>query len=172
GNPAPGDDVLQRRRITYMRLQQFRADLISDIGHVSIRLQLCNLKDQLAGERIAVGVQSGRRQGDQSIPGLDALPGKKFFALDDANDETSEIVFARRIKSRHLRRLAADEGTAGFTAGTAHPFDKLFDDLGLEFAHRKIVEEKQRLGALDENVVYAVIYKVGADGGVHAHGLG
>ena len=172
GNPTARDDVFQRGRVAEMGFQQLRADFISDFGDVGIRLQLSNFKDKFAGERIAVGVQAGRREREQSVSGLDALAGQKIFALDGANDKAREIVFAGRIEAGHLRGFAADEGAAGFAAGEAHAFDELLDNLRIELAHREVVEEKERLRALDENVIDAVIHEVAADGGMNSHGHG
>src|SRR5947208_971498 len=66
----------------------------------------------------------------------------------------------------------ASAQTQPFATVTAPAFDKLPEHLRLKLAHREIVEEKQRLGALHEDVVDAVIDEVAADGGVHAHGHG
>src|SRR5258708_356579 len=155
-----------------MRLQQLRADFISDFGDVGIRPELGNFKNQFAGKRIAVGVQASGRQRNQSVARLDALAGQKFLAFDCADDEAGEIILTGRIKAGHPRGLTADEGAAGLAARAAHAYDKLLDDVGIEFPHREVVEEKQRLRALDENVVDAVIDKVAADGGMDFHGHG
>src|SRR5713226_2083427 len=155
-----------------MRLQQLRADFISNLGDVSIGLQPGNFKDEFAREGIAVGVQPGGGQRDQSVPGLDAFAGKKFFAFDSADDKACKIILAGRIKTGHLRGLTADEGAAGLAARAAHAFDKLLDDVGIEFSHREVVEEEQRLRAVDENVVDAVIDEVAADSGMDFHGDG
>src|SRR6266852_5717771 len=143
-----------------MRLQQFRADFISDFGDVGVGLEFGDFENQLARKRIAVGVQAGGWQRDQGVSGLDSLAGQKFFAFDNTDDEAREIVFTGRIEVRHLRGFAADEGTAGFAAGAAHTFDELLDDLRIELAHREVIEEKERLGTLHENVVDTVIDEV------------
>src|SRR6266853_6128890 len=155
-----------------MRFQQLRADFISNLGDVSIGPQPGNFKDEFAREGIAVGVQPGGGQRNQSVPGLDAFAGKKFFAFDSADDKACEIILAGRIEAGHLGGLTADEGAAGPAARAAHAFDKLLDEVGIEFPHREVVEEKQRLRALDENVVDAVIDEVAADGGMDFHGHG
>src|SRR4029077_1849721 len=96
--------------------------------------------------------------------------GEKFLALNHADDKARQIVFAGRIKSRHLSRFAADERAAGFAAGAAHAFDDLLDYRGIEHSHREVIQKKKGRGALDENVVDAMIDEVAADCGVHAHG--
>ena len=64
GNPAARNDIFQRRRVAKMRLEQLGAYLVSDFRDVRVRLELGNFEHQLARERIAIGVQPGRRQGD------------------------------------------------------------------------------------------------------------
>ena len=48
----------------------------------------------------------------------------------------------------------------------------MIDYLRFEFAHSEVVQEKQRLGTLNENVVDAVIYEVATDRGVHPESHG
>src|SRR6266480_2224849 len=76
GNPAARDNIFQRRRVTQMRLQQFRANLISDFGDVDIRLQLRNFENQFPRQRVSVSVQTGGRERQQSVSGLDVLAGQ------------------------------------------------------------------------------------------------
>ena len=87
-----------------------------------------------------------------------------MLAVDDANDESREIVLAGRVEPGHFRRLAADQRAAGFATGPAHAVHELLDHLRLKLAHRQIVQKKQRLGALHEDVVHAVIDEVAANG--------
>src|SRR5258708_19811846 len=140
-----------------MRLQQLRADFISNLGDVSIGPEPSNFKDKFACERIAVGVQPGGGQRNQRVSRLNAFAGKKFLAFDRADDKTCKIVFTGRIKAGHLRGLPADEGATGFAARAAHAFDKLLDDVGIELAHREVVEEKESLAALNQNAVIPLI---------------
>ena len=44
----------------------------------------------------------------------------------------------------------------------------MLDHIRIELAHRQIIEKKQRLRALHQNVVDAVIHQISADRGVHA----
>ena len=65
GDPALGDDVFEQRPVAAVRHQQFGADLVADFGDVGVRREPGDFKDQLAGQRIAVGVQAERRQREQ-----------------------------------------------------------------------------------------------------------
>ena len=123
------DDILERRRVADVRLEKLGADFVADFGDVSVRLEIGDLKDQLARQRISVGVQADGWQSDQCVTGLDILSGEKFFALDDADDESREVVFAGRVEAWHLRGFAADQRAPGFAAGAAHTLDKLLDNV-------------------------------------------
>ena len=91
-----------------------------------------------------------------------------FRPLHRAHDESRQIVFARRIKIRHLRRFAADQRAVRFLRGAAHSFDHLLHYARIQFAHRQVIEEKKRLGALRQNVVHAVVQNIRAHGGMNA----
>src|SRR6202035_3299731 len=103
-------------------------------------------------------------KGEERVAGFDVFAAENIFAFDDADDESGEIVFADRIEAGHFRGFAADEGAACFAAGAAHAVDELLDDVGFELAHGEIVEEEERFGALDENVVDAMVDEIAADG--------
>ena len=90
----------------------------------------------------------------------------------DADDESGQIVIARRVDVGQFGGFAADQRAADLVAGAGHAFDELLDDVGIDAAHGQVVEEEERLGAQGENVVDAVIDEVGADGGVDAGGGG
>ena len=77
-----------------MRLQQFGADLIADFGHVGVGLEFGDSENQFARQRIAVGVQTARRQRDQHVAGAHAARIEPHFLFHGADDEAREIVFA------------------------------------------------------------------------------
>ena len=93
------------------------------------------------------------------------------IALGGADRETGEVVFARRIHARHLRRLAADQRAARVAAGLRDAFQHRLGDPGFEFARREIIEKKQRLSALNDEIVDAHRDEVDADRVVPAGGL-
>ena len=85
------------------------------------------------------------------------------LALDDADDEAGDVVFAVGVEAGHLRGLAADQRAAVLAAGARHAADDLLGDLRRQASGREIVEKEQRLGALHEDVVDAVVDQIGAD---------
>src|SRR6202011_1390706 len=83
--------------------------------------------------------------------------------LDDADDEAGDVVLAVGVEAGHLRGLPADEGAAVLTASTRDPGDHLLGDRRRQTSGREVVEKEQRLGALNEDVVDAVVDQVRAD---------
>jgi hypothetical protein len=66
--------LLNHVQVAAVGLHQRRAGLFLDGGHVLRGLVSGHLKQQLAGQRVAVGVQPGGGQSDQDVAGLDAAP--------------------------------------------------------------------------------------------------
>src|SRR5258706_9946708 len=155
-----------------MRLQEFGADFVANFGDVSLWLEFCDFEDEFARERVAVGMETGGRKREERVAGFYTLSGEQFFSLDGADDEACKIVFAGGIESGHFRGFSTDEGAARFAASAAHAINELFDDMRVHFSERQVIEKEERLGALYENVVHAVIDEIAADGGMNVHGHG
>jgi hypothetical protein len=101
-------------------------------------------------------------------PGFTAFVRRKRRA-PHADDETRQIVFAGRVQPGHFRRFAADQRASGGMARADIPSTTCSTTFGVHAAMSQIVQEKQRLGALRQNVVDAVIDQIGADGRMNAH---
>ena len=149
-------------------LQQRRAGLLLDRGHVLRGLVAGHFKQQLARQRVAVGVQPGGGQPDQHVARLDARAGDHLVAVHRAHDEARQVVLAVGVEAGHLRRLAADQHAAVGLAGVGQPADHALDHLGVELAGGQVVEKEERRRALHGNVVHAVVHQVGAHGVVQA----
>ena len=130
------------------------------------------VEQHLAGQRVAVGAQAGRRQADEDVAGADVLAGDEPVALGHADREADEVELAGLHGAGVLGHLAADERAAGLAAALGHALDELLDVVGVELADRDVVEEEQRLGALADEVVDAHGHEVDADGVEAAGGLG
>ncbi len=72
-------------------------------------------------------------------------------------------VLAVAVEPRHLCRLAAEKGAAIVAARRREAFHDLHCDVGIESAGGEIVEKEERLRALDEDVVGAVIDEIDTD---------
>ena len=97
-----------------------------------------------------------------------SLPVSTPVALDRADAEAGEIVIALGIHARHLGRLAADQRAAGHAAALGDPRDHPLGDRVVELPGGVIIEEEQRLGALDDQIVDAHRDQIDADAVVPA----
>ena len=164
-----GDELLRYPPIAAVGLHELVADFAFDLVDVSLRLVFGDFEEQLAGERKSVGVQAGGGQAENNVSGLDGLASDNFLAFDHADDESGKIVFAFGIEAGHLRGFAADERAAVVLAGFGEAFDDFFGDARFEFPNGEIVHEKHGRGALNGNVINAVVHEVGADRVVDLH---
>ena len=83
--------------------------------------------------------------------------------LVDATDcESCQIILAFGVESGHLRRLPSDQGTSGPVTSFGDASDDLFDLIRADLARGEIVQEKQGLSSLADDVVYALGYQVDA----------
>ena len=151
-----------------MGLHQRRAGLLLDGGDVLRGLVAGHLKQQLAGQRVAVGVQAGGGHADEHVAGLDARAGDHLVAIDRAHDEAGQVVLAVGIEAGHLRGFAADERAAVGLAGLGQAGDHALGHFGVELAAGQVIQKEQRRGALHGDVVDAVVHQVRAHGVVQA----
>ena len=109
-----------------MRAHQRRAGLVLQLVDVLVGRVLRHFKQQLARQRIAIGMQPVGGQPDQHIADLDRVAGDDLVAVHRTDDGAGQIVLAVGIEAGHLRRLAADQSAAIGAAGLA---DALHDGL-------------------------------------------
>ena len=172
GEPAAGD-VRESLDRDLLHRPEHGLDVDSGGGHQALPQRHAAVErsgegssrhlEDLAYEREAVRVQAARCESDDAIPGVDPRPVHDAVLLDEPEAESGEIEVLVRIDSRHLGAFSADERCAGELAS---PGDSLDHDLGrrqLEPAHGQIVQEQDRLRALDEHVVGAHRHQVDSD---------
>ena len=124
---------------------------------------ICASSSELADQREAVRVQARRGEAENDVARPTSLRGRSSLALDGADREAGEVEVAALIEPRHLGGLAADQGGAGDPAALGDAGDELDRVSRLELAGGEIVEEEQRLGALDDEIVDAHGDEVDAD---------
>ena len=96
-------------------------------------------------------------------------------AVDDlgivhhAHRKAHQVVFTPTVKAGHLGGFPADQGANGDLAALGDARDDLGGDARIEFAHGEIVQEKERLGPLDGDVVDHHGHQVDPDGVVLVH---
>src|SRR5215475_6535263 len=164
------DQPFERGQIAFMRLQQFFGGCAAEFGHGLIEFVSGRVEEQLARQAVPVGVQAGRRQSERDVAFGDPRAVDDPVAVDHADDEARKVVFTLGVKSRHLGRLASEQRAVAFTTASRQPIDNLGNDGGIEFARGDVIEEEERPGALNQNVVDAMRHEVVADSVVDARG--
>ncbi len=151
-----------------MRNEQRLADRAAKCGDHGVHGQPGAVERNPPGERVTVGVQSGRGKTDEDVPRADALTVDQLPPRNDADDEPRNIVLAVGVETRHLGGLAAKQRAAVGAARAREALDNLHGDVRVQPAGGQIVEEEERVRPLHEDVVDAVVHEVDADRRVHA----
>ena len=120
------------------------------------------LEQDLAREGVSVRVKARRREPEGDVSLRDPRPVQDLRPVDDADDRARDVVLTRRVKTRHLRRLAAEERRGVFPAAARDPVDHRSEHGRLDPPGGDVVEEEQRPRALHEDVVDAVVHEIGA----------
>ena len=106
---------------------------------------------------------------ERDVAGRDARAVHDLRAVDHAHDRARDVVFAGGVEARHLRRLTAEQRRAVLAARARDARDHALDQARLDFSRRDVVEEEERLRALHQDVVDAVVDEVRPHGVVAAH---
>ena len=101
-------------------------------------------EEELAGERVSVGVQAGGGQADEHVSGFDFCAGNELVAVDDADDEAGKVVLALGVEAGHLGGFAADERAAVGPAGFGEAGDDFFGHFAVEGSGGEVIEEEER----------------------------
>src|SRR5580765_5368653 len=113
---------LDKRPIADVNLEQFIPDLAAQFRHVTLWFQPQLFEEDFTRQRIAVGVESARRQPDDCIPWPDGFPIEHSGFFHYPDNRPAHIIFALLIEARHLRRLAPDQGATVFSASAREAF--------------------------------------------------
>ena len=109
--------------------------------------------DELAHQRITIGVGAGRSETENDVARLHILLRQQVLAFGGTHREAREVIVAAVIHARHFRRFAADQGAARLLAAIGDAGDHLAGGGDIELSGGVIVEEEQRLGALHHQIV-------------------
>jgi hypothetical protein len=105
----------------------------------------------------------GRGDSKDDVAVADVAPRQQSVALDGADGKAGEVEIAGAVDPRHLGGLAADQRGTGDAAALGDSGNYRRRMVGIEPSGREIVEEEQRLGALDDKVVDAHRHEIDAD---------
>src|SRR5262245_4993936 len=106
---------------------------------------------------------------DQNISRHNRLGIENFLPFDDADDETSQIIFSVGKIIRMLGGLTPDQCTPRLTTPCSNSPHNHLGDIDIKLAADKVVQEEKRLGALSDNIIHTHRYKIDADGIVLLH---
>lgn len=112
------------------------------------------LGDQLAHQRIAIRMDTRRRQAKQPVSGLHRT-GQYRITFDSTYCETGEIEIARLVDIRHFRRFATNERASGLPATIGDSCYQSPCALDIEPGSRQIVEKEERRCPLNDEVIDA-----------------
>ena len=119
-------------------------------------------------QRVAVGVQAGAGQSPHAVLGPHRAAVDHVFGQDAADDGPGQVELAGGVHAGHLGGLAAQQGAAVLAARLGEAGQHLGQDGLVQARGREVVEEEQRLGALHEDVVDAMVDEILAHGVVAA----
>src|SRR5437763_15724597 len=97
-----------------MRLQESFADAVTEFVDECVRRVTLMFKEEFAGKRVPVRVQTHGRQTEHNVTGSNCTAVNNLFSIDDAHNETSHVIFAVGIEARHLSGFAAEQHAAIF----------------------------------------------------------
>ena len=100
-------------------------------------------------------MHAARSEAEHDVAGSDFSARQSSVAFDSANAKACEVEMSVSIHARHLRRFATNQRASGLTATRGNAFDDLGRSTDIEAAGGEIIQKKQRLGALDNQIVGA-----------------
>ena len=112
---------------------------------------------------IAVGMHAGGGEAENDVALGDIAGRQKLPAFGGTDGKAGEIVVAVGIHARHFGGLAADQRAACLAATGCDAADDRSTLVGIELAGGEVIEEEQRLRALDDQIVDAHGDEVDAD---------
>ena len=126
--------------------------------------------DYPADQRKAVGVQPAGSEAEDHVALRDPVAGQDPIPFHGADGEAGEIVVAGAVHAGHFRRFATDQRAARPAAALDDAGNDVPGRRDVQFPGREVIQEDQRLRALDHQVVDAHGDKVDADGVVNTCG--
>ena len=101
-------------------------------------------------------MEPGGGQSDERVARRDGIMLRQNIRpFDGAHREACEIIDAFGIHIRHLGGLAADERASCLPAAFGDSFHHIGCNIDIELSASEVIEKKERLRALRENVVDA-----------------
>ena len=131
------------------------------------RQRVAGALNAFAHQAEAVGVHAAGPQAQHHITGLDVLPSQNFGLLDHAHRKTGQVVLAHRVHARHFGGFATNQGAARQLASTGNAAYHRGGCVNVELAAGKVIQKKQGLSPLHQNIIHAHGHQVYAHRVVH-----
>ena len=159
--------------------QQRSPQFLGVVKRGRIRVGQTGALDDLADQRVSVGVRARRGQSQDDVAGGHGVAARQESRCVgaggvDGSDGGADGIVGRTVgseKTGHFGRFAADQGTAGLDAAVGDAADEGSGRGHVERAARVTVQEEEGLGALHDQVVDVHGHEVDAHGVVGAHGV-
>src|SRR5262245_57333748 len=112
-----------------------------------MELQPTHIKQYFSRQRIAVAMKTAGGKSDQNVSRHNRLWIENFIPFDDADDETSQIIFPVGKITGMLRRLAPDQYTPRLTTPRSNSSHNHLGDIDIKLAADKVSQEEKWFGA-------------------------
>src|SRR5438067_7294913 len=153
-----------------MRLQKSLADAATEFVNECVRRVTLIFKEEFAGKRVSVRMQTHGRQTEHNIAGPNCTAVNNLFSIDDAHNETGNIIFTVCIEARHLSGFAAEQDAAVLATTISDAFDDVGDRVRRKLTSGDVIEEEKRPSALHQNIVDTVVDEIAPDCVVNSGG--
>src|SRR5215203_4006984 len=159
------DCISQRLYLPHVGPVRFQVDLADGTVQAFrlVRIGDACVGEHLTGQRVAVGMQSTRRQANYGVAGLHPFAAYHLAPLARSDADAHDLEVTLAIKSRHLRDLSADERHPEWPACFRCAADYPGDGLGIEPAAPYVVQKNEGASAGGEHVVGAVVDDIRAE---------
>ena len=128
-------------RIINMRFQQGEPHRFFQFRDGVIHIISADLKKELSGEGIAVGMQSARWQPQYNIFRLNRFTCNDLVFFHHTGDDTHKIMFARQVSVRHFCSFATNKGDSRIITSGDHTRNDFFYNFRLQFVVGDIIEK-------------------------------
>src|SRR5215510_12452595 len=134
-----------------------------------MEFQPTHIKQYFSRQRIAVAMKAAGGKSDQNISRHNRLGIENFFPFDDADDETSQIIFPFGEITGMLSGFTPDQHTARLTTPGSNPSHNHLGDIDIKLTADKVIQEEKRLSALSDDIIHTHRHKIDANGFVFFH---
>ncbi|MNT00431.1 hypothetical protein D3C72_1348640 [compost metagenome] len=109
-------------------------------------------------------MRAGSAQGDQCVAGLHLAAVDNLGLFDHADAKAGHVVVFAVVHARHFSGFTAHQSTARLLTAFGDTGDHAGRGVHVQFAGGKVIQEEQRLSALNHQIVHTHCNQIDADG--------